>query len=366
MNPTTWRRQAAILTAIGAAGTLMVLPSPDMPTPAAPAGPPSLARVWPAARTVDIPAALPDGHTFEPSLVLDEHTVVGMTTDAAGNVTSLVALSTADPSHPRVLQAFSSTQGGFVDAVTEAAGQIYWMAGTTDATGNRRNSLHRTDRAGGPVRTVTFDAGAPAYYGSQYDLQVAGRRVYWTAADEDAPPHTELHSISIDGGPVAVRPLGGSYALTAWPWLTSLALPDQPALLLNATTGKQHTVTAKPGELLTCGPVWCRAATDAGSGSLAITLRHLDGGAAVRVNADREDAMTVDVAVLDRFEILAAPLGVQQTGTSQKLALYDLKTRKHISVAVTTQMGARGGWAWWSTGDGDTRTWHLLDLASLR
>jgi hypothetical protein len=367
MKLATWRLWAAALVAAGAAATLLVLPSPDTPTRATPVGPASLARVWPAARTVDVPAALADGHTFAPSLVLNEHAVVGMITDAAGNATGLVARPTPDPTHPRVLQAFGRGTGSYVDAVTEAAGQLYWMTGTTDAAGHRRITLHRADWTGGPVRTLTADAGEPAYYGSQYDLQVAGGRVYWTATGRGDPPTSELRSISIDGGPVTVRPLGGTYELAAWPWLTSLPLPEQPTVLLNATTGQRHTITPKPAEQLTCGPTWCRAVTGGSNpGSFVITLRHRDGSAATRVNADGEDAITVDVAVLDRFEPLAAPLAVQQASASQKLAIYDLKTHQHIPIAVTTGLGTHGSWLWWSTGDNETRTWHLLNLATLR
>jgi hypothetical protein len=367
VNLTLWRLRAAALIAAGAAGTLVVLPSPRTPTRPTPAGPASLAQVWPDARTIDVPAALPDGRTFEPSLVLDEHTVVGMTTDAAGNATSLVALSTADATYPRALQAFDATDGGSVDAVTEAAGQIYWMAGTTDTTGNRHTTLRRADRAGGVVRTLTTNTGEPAYYGSQYDLQVAGGGVYWTATGPGDPPTTELRTISIDGGPVTVRPLDGTYQLTAWPWLTSLILPEQPTILLNASTGQRDIITPKPGEQLTCGPTWCRAVTfGSHSDSLVVTLRRRDDSAATRVNADGEDAITVDIAVLDRFELLSAPLAVQQASTSQKLSIYDLKTDQHIPIAVTTGLGTHGSWLWWSTGDNETRTWHLLNLATLR
>jgi hypothetical protein len=241
------------------------------------------------------------------------------------------------------------------------------MTGITDATGNRRTTLHRADRAGGAVRTLTANTGEPAYYGSQYDLQVAGGRVYWTATRQGDQPTSELRSMSIDGGPVTIRPFDGTYQLTAWPWLTSLPLPEQPTVLLNATTGLRHITTPKPGEQLTCGPTWCRVVTDgSNSGSLILTLRHRDGSAATRVNADGEDAITVDVAVLDRFELLAAPLAVQQASTSQKLAIYDLKAHQHIPIAVTTGMGNHGSWLWWSTGDNETRTWHLLNLATLR
>lgn len=367
MNLRTLRVRAAVLIAAGAATTLMVLPSPRTPTPTTPAGAPaSLTRVWPTARTVDFPAVLPDGRTFEPSLVLDQHTVVGMITEAAGEATSLVALPTAGPTRPRVLQVFDNRSGGYVDAITETAGQIYWMSGTLDSTGHRRTTLRRADRAGGAARALTTDTGELAFYGSQYDLQVAGGRVYWTTTGTGNPPTSELRSVSIDGGPVTIRSLDGTFELIAWPWLASVTLPEQPTVLVNAITGQRYSIVPKPGEQLTCGLTWCRAVTDGSdSGSLVITVRGRDGSAATRVNADGEDAITVDVAVLDRFELLAAPLAVQQASTSHKLAIYDLKTHQHISVAVTTGLGTHGSWLWWSTGDDETRTWHLLNLASL-
>ena len=52
---------------------------------------------------------------------------------------------------------------------------------------------------------------------------------------------------------------------------------------------------------------------------------------------------------------------------SLRLSLYDLKTRRTLSVADGTGMVfVRGGVLAWSTGDHETQTWHALDLRTLR
>ncbi|MGC9665268.1 hypothetical protein ACNTMW_01795 [Planosporangium sp. 12N6] len=365
MNASTWRMRAAVTAALAAAVTLLALPAPRSSAPATPAGPLALAQAWPAARTTELAANLPGGGRFFPSAVLDPGQLVGTVTSADGNRTSLVLLRTADPAHPRVLQEYRTADGVSIDAVSAVDGRIYWMTGTADDQGRPHTSLYRADAAGGQPRRLTDDTGRPTYYGSQYDLQVVDGRVYWTATRTIDPLTSELRSVPVDGGPVAVRPFDAAYALAAWPWLTtSGGSLGQPVSVLNATTGERRTIQPRPGEQLACGPTWCRATTS-GPSNAVITLRRLDGSGEVRVNADGEGSVIVDVAVLDRFELLAAPVSHPLAVASEKLAMYDLKTHRRVALAVTTAAGGRGRWLWWSTGDNETLTWHLLDLTSL-
>ncbi|NJC69582.1 hypothetical protein HC031_07585 [Planosporangium thailandense] len=373
MTASPWRLRAAATAALAAVAVLLALPTPRTAAPAAPAGPLTLTQAWPAARTVNLAATMPDGSRFFPSAVLDPGHLVGTVSTADGNHTDLVELAVADPTHPRILQGYDTAAGTSIDAVTAAGGRIYWMTSTPDDLGRPHTSLYRAEAAGGQPRDLTDDTGRPDYYGTRYDLQVADGRVYWIATRNVDPPTSELRSIAVDGGPVSVRPLDSAYALTAWPWLTSTPPLGQPLVQLNAVTGERRTIAPKPGEQLSCSPTWCRGTTSNAT-STVITMRRLDGGGEVRVNTDGEGSATMDVAVLDRFELLAAPLGGptptseggQRATTSEKLTVYDLKTRRRVAVAVATAEGVHSPWLWWSTGDNETLTWHLLDLTTLK
>lgn len=372
MTAAAWRLRAAATAALTAAAVLLFLPTPRTAAPAAPAGPLTLATAWPKARTLNLAATMPDGSRFFPAVVLDAGHLVGTVTAADGNHTSLVELTVANPTHPRVLQAYDTAAGTSIDAIAAADGHIYWMTNTPDDQGHPHTSLYRADATGEP-RKLTDDTGQPDYYGTQYDLQVAGGRISWVATRTVNPPASELRSIAVDGGPVAVRPLDITYALTAWPWLTSTPSLGQPLIELNAVTGQRRTIQPRAGEQLACSATWCRG-TISNAKSAVITMRHLDGNGQIRVNADGEGSATMDVAVLDRFELLAAPLGgpaatsenSRPAATSAKLTMYDLKTHRRIAVAVAAAEGVHGTWLWWSTGDNETLAWHLLDLTTLK
>ncbi|WP_433616511.1 hypothetical protein ACQP2P_14950 [Dactylosporangium sp. CA-139114] len=72
------------------------------------------------------------------------------------------------------------------------------------------------------------------------------------------------------------------------------------------------------------------------------------------------------VALLDRFE------AVRETGTrsafdaTQRLALYDLRADRRVTVADgVDQVASNGHLPWRSTGDRRAATWHSLDLSIL-
>ena len=73
-----------------------------------------------------------------------------------------------------------------------------------------------------------------------------------------------------------------------------------------------------------------------------------------------------EVAVLDRFEILAEPgPNSDLTGTAA-LLVYDITTERTVLVDPAAD-GAftKGGMLWWSTGDQDTIVWHTIDLRTV-
>jgi len=370
MNPAAWRLDAAAGTAIAAIGALLLMPTPHTVAPPVPAGPLTLAQAWPAARTHDLVAALPDGSTLAPAAVLDAQTVIVQVTNAG--TASLAVLALTDPTHPRVLQQMAVGAGATFDGVTVSGSAAYWMTSVPGGAGGSHATLYRADVAAGAVDKISDDTGQATFSASQYDLQVVDGRVYWNATRSTSPLANEIRSVAVDGGPVTVRPLADDSRLTAWPWLVSTPGTDQPVTELNLVTGVRHTITPTPGERFSCGPVWCRGLVP-GPHTNVITDRRVDGsGTPIRINNNGEDAPFVDAAALDRFETLAAKITNPAAGLARRLpsaaehlALYDLKTRRHVALAISTGVGTAGSWLWWSTNANETLTWHLLNLTTL-
>ncbi|GAA2359353.1 hypothetical protein [Dactylosporangium salmoneum] len=357
------RIRVAAAAAVTATVLLLALPTPGTP-PAGSEAPATLSGIWPDARTVDLPATLPDGTTYTPAAVVDRHTVVAQIADADPGTASLALLDPADLAHPRRLETIPIAGGGSFDAVTVDAGRVYWMSSVADDQGGSRSTLHRADTAGHTV-VLTTDTGHATFAGSMHDLQVADGRIWWTATRGTTVPTTDLRSVPLDGGPVTVRPLEGTYHLTGWPWAGDDGIGGQPVVQLDLTTGRQRTFTEPPGQDVYCGAVWCRIVVTTQQ-STVVTLRRADGtGQTGRVNTDGEVPVFVDMAALDRFEFFTSPISTQAATTSERLSLYDLTTSRRVGIAVSTAEGLNGSWLWWATGDNETMTWHLLDLTTL-
>lgn len=72
-----------------------------------------------------------------------------------------------------------------------------------------------------------------------------------------------------------------------------------------------------------------------------------------------------DVAVLDRFEILAEPGPDADLTGAAALLVYDVATGRTVAVAPSVDGAfAAGGMLWWSTG-ADSIMWHTLDLRTV-
>ncbi|MEV6926653.1 hypothetical protein AB0M46_19420 [Dactylosporangium sp. NPDC051485] len=316
-------------------------------------------------RTVDLPATLPDGTTFTPAAVVDRDTIVVQIADADPATASLALLDPADLAHPRRLDTIPIAGGGAFDAVTADAGHVYWMSSVADDQGGSTGTLHRADTAG-HATVLTTDTGHPTFAGSMHDLQVADGRIWWTATRGTTVPTTDLRSVPVGGGAVTVRPLEGTYHLTGWPWAGDNGIGGRPVVQLDLVTGAQRTFTEPPGQDVYCAVVWCRTVVRTEQ-SAVVTLHRTDGtGQTGRINTDGEVPVFVDIAALDRFEFFTAPISTQAGTTSERLSLYDLATGRRAGIAVSTAEGLHGSWLWWATGDNETMTWHLLDLATLR
>jgi len=156
--------------------------------------------------------------------------------------------------------------------------------------------------------------------------------------------------------------------LTAWPWLTtSPGATGDHAELDNPTTGARVTVPAPDGQMITCTPVWCRLIADNAQQTQRIELMHPDGTGRQVLGDANSTALSDDVALRDRFEVLADPTPTSSpTIVIERVWLYDLTRRRSVLLTpAASNAGARGDYVWWSTGDNETLAWHALDLRSL-
>jgi hypothetical protein len=347
---------------------LLGLPAPKRPAPAAaPAGPPSVASVWPGTRSFPIPATFPDGSAYTPAVILDSTSSVGVIASADGQHVDLALVPATGA--PRVLQSRSTADGGSFDGITFTADHVYWMYTMSDATGHATVSLWSASRTGDAAGVqLSADVGAPVFYGSQYDVQVIGGQLHWAAARAGEPNETELRAIPVGGGPVGVRVVSGAWALSAWPWLvTAPSASDQSPRLHNVDTGADVPVKAPANKQVTCSPAWCRMIPDNAAQSTETDLIRPDGSD-LRVIADATAAaIASDVALRDRFELVMTMVNATGRVAVSNLTLYDIAANRTVEVdAGATNAGARGDFIWWSTGDNETLAWHGLDLRTLR
>jgi hypothetical protein len=348
--------------ALALTGLLLGLPTPDrpratVPAPAAPGSPATaaLASVWPDARPFPIPAFLPDGSPYTPDLILDATTSIGVVTTADRQRTDLDEVPATGP--PRVLQSQLATDAGSYDGLTATTDRLYWMHTLDDGNGTAHVTLWTASRSGGPARQLSADVGGPVFYGSQYDVQPVGDRLYWAAARSGHPDQTELRSIPLTGGSVTVEVLDGAWAMSRWPWLVSAPGPDRPKRLRNVTTGQTRTVRTPTSHQVSCSPTWCRLIPDQATETDLIR----PDGTDLRVVGDaKAGAIASDVALLDRYEALMTTQGVVS-----RLTLYDIAKRRAVFVDLATTANARGDFVWWSTGDNELLAWHGLDLRTL-
>ncbi len=356
-----WRTGLTVGVSVLAVALLLWLPTPKRSSTAGTTGPATLASVWPGARTFPIAAVVPDGGLYTPALVLDPTASMGVVASTDGKRSDLAVVSATGA--PRVLQSQSLVVGGSFDGLAASTDRLYWMHTVNDAVGHATVSLWTARRDGGPATQVTADVGAPVFYGSQYDVQVVGDRVIWAAG---RPDQTELRSVPLAGGPVTVRVVPGSWALSAWPWLvTAPSASGQPPRLHNVDTGAEVTVRVPANKQVSCSPVWCRMIPGNAEPTETELIRP-DGSDRRLIGDANAAAIASDVALRDRFELLMTVITTTGRLAVSRLDLYDIAGRRTVqAAAAATNAGARGDYLWWSTGDNETLTWHGLDLRTL-
>jgi hypothetical protein len=373
---TALRPAAGAGAAVAAIAALLTLPTPHPAPPITAVTPQAtaagqamersgLATIWPHAHPIDLPAILPDGSTYAPITILDHTTTIGTAATADGSRYTLIQVTTTGA--VRALQSAPAEDSLFINAVTTDPTRIYWMSTTTTSpAGTTTTSLWSAPRDAGPATHLTDNIGTTTFTNSTSDLQVIDSRIHWASADGT---NTDLRSVPVTGGPVHTRRIPGQWQPVGWPWLTTPpGAPGAPVQIYNPDTGTRHTATPPAGQMLTCGPTWCRTVAGYADDTSAIELSRVDGTDRQRVGASTDIDIAADVALLDRFEVIATPAPPTPTTVvvTEKVSLYDLA--HHRSVLITTAASdaeAHGTYLWWSTGDHETLTWHALDLRTL-
>ncbi|WP_026925367.1 hypothetical protein [Glycomyces arizonensis] len=348
--------------AIALAAAWLIWPAPErgdsVTAPAADAAP----TVWEAwdAEPVDWPGTV-DGRAWQPMSFLDDTTALG--TDEAGR---LLYVEGGDDPSMRVLADPGDVPGVVAAAASEE--HLAWIESTPDDVGRVVSELWIADRGadGSPeeTRPLTGDTGDVVLAGSAYDLQFASGELHWLATARTAERTTEHRSVGVDGGEVEVVDHPGAWQAAAWPWLVSAGSDSLGgARLVSAEDGSEVLVEAGSDELALCSATWCRLVVTGADGS-RVDLVRPDGTDRVTVAEGFTSAVAADVGLLDRFEPLEESTG--EVGDAQRVTLFDLaESETYLVASAAGETGADARRLWWSTGSGEVRAWHVLDLTDL-
>ncbi|MBL7261746.1 hypothetical protein JKJ07_46470 [Actinoplanes sp. LDG1-01] len=355
-----WTTAVALAVAL-AAGTALLVGNPRDDKPPVVPTRTGVQAAWPEAKRADMPAGLADGPLFSPTMFLDATTAIGTAPTPAGSEQRLLIRT---GKQVRELRRLTLTGNPQFEAFTASDGQVFWVESMTGS----KTSLWAAAVSGGPARMLLADMGHAVFFGNQYDLVVADGQVHWTAAPSDADKQTEVRSVPIGGGKATVRVEPGQWSMSAWPWLVDDGSTSGEPRLRNLAT-RRDTPIAGGGamDLLTCGPVWCRSMVMGEETLARIDLLRPDGSDRRKIAGGAAQAAITDVAVLDRFEILAEPGPDTDVTGAAALVVYDIATGRTVDVAANADGAfSRGGMLWWSTTTGDEEiTWHTLDLRTV-
>jgi hypothetical protein len=345
-----------------AAGRLLTMPEPAPPPSPAAVAESTVTDLWPSATVVQTPGRLSDGRAYTPWYHLDPSTSVGTALTGDGATMRLIVRAGASERELLRLPAKDNPQfNGFASAGDDL---VFMVSASGDAA-NTTSVLYRASWKAGTASVLTRDTGAVIFFNSQYDVLIQDGRVYWAAAGETGQ-FTDVRSVPVAGGRVTGQRVDGTYALSAWPWLTSAGGSQGGAVeLRNLTTGERRNVAGQPNELVNCGPAWCRVMILGASGQPARTdVMRSDGSDRKRMAAGTISSAVLDVGLLDRFEVLAQ---TSASGTGVlKLMLFDIPSARSAVLATgVSTVQARGPVVWWSTGEEEAVEWFALDLRNL-
>jgi hypothetical protein len=358
-------RILGLAVALTASGVLILTSGSHRPPPGAET---TLAQAWPDAKPADVAAFMPDGPAYSPLYFFDPATSVGTAPSKDGRFIRLLLRAGDGP--PRELRRLPYQDSPQFGGLAVSGDTLAWAESTAGADGRGITRMWAVQwRSAAAPRPLTSETGDVAFFNSENDMVIAGNRLHWVAVAPRTDPVTEIRSVPLSGGPASRRELTGAWALAGWPWVVSAGTGQAgPTRLHNLDSGEEISVNAPPIELVTCGTKWCRVLVLAGDGGPSRTdLMRPDGSDRRRIAGATTTAAVIDVAVLDRFEVLTRAGTEGSATSSQELLLYDLKEKRTVVVATAVGMVlSRGGFLWWSTGDDEALVWHALDLRKLR
>jgi len=355
------RRVLGLGAALAASGILLVMPAPAQ-KPATPEPVPA-AVAWPKARTSTIPATLPDGSTYSPKLFLDARSSIGTAPSPDGKWLRLVRR--APDASIQQLRRLPSSQHPFFGNIA-TAGQILAWAENTGTGHPRLWTIDLGDRR--PARQVTADTGNASLNDSQFSLTITDGRLNWVSADPKRVDVTQVRSVALTGGPVAVRPENGTWEWSSWPWLVNgVTRPGGSTQLRNLQTKQEIAIHRTAGLQTTrCSPTWCRVIALTADGGSHIDVMHPDGTGRKRIAGTGAQPAISDVVPLERFEVVAQAGPNSDLTRNAQLIVVEIATRQKIELSRdAANVFYAGGVLWWSNGTQDAVNWHTIDLRTV-
>ncbi|WP_221327873.1 hypothetical protein [Actinoplanes sp. L3-i22] len=318
-----------------------------------------LATAWPNAARGSAPSKLPDGSEFSPALFLDARTAIG-TTQSADAKTLRLIVRDGDGKVTELRRVPAEHRAPFA-AVTSSGDTLIWV----ESVQGKQQLWSADRRAPKSARMLTADVGAMRFYDSEHDLIVADGTVHWVASG--AGDQTEFRSVALTGGPVAVTREKGTWGLSGWPWAVDGQTSARGATALrNLTTGASVAVPSADRTVTACSTAWCQVVSINEDGYSRIDLSHPDGSARRKVLEGNVATAITDVAVLDRFEVLAKITTQSELTGNQQLLIYDLTNRHLVLISPDAgNIAYRAGVLWWSTGDQSSFVRNSLDLRTI-
>ncbi len=354
-----------LLGAIAAIGVAILLPEPSR-VPGAVATPLTVVPTWSGPPPQSIPGVLADGSSYLPRIYLNADTSVGIAESPDGRLQRVVLR--APGGRVTELRRLDGSDHPQFDGFAASGNTLVWAESVSQADAPVSTTLWRTDwRTGARPSIITSNTGDPNFFGGQFDLVVQNGRVYWAAVRPGNSAVTEIRSVPVGGGQVAIRRINGEYALSSWPWAVSVSGGrGTPVELLNMSTNKRIRVATQAAEVTACSPQWCRMAVLGDSSLIRIDLQRPDGSARRRIAGSEATPTIVDVALLDRWVPLKTDRSDGGAADGAGLSLYDVNTgRTDLVATAVANVQARAGMLWWSTGPDDELMWHAIDLRLL-
>ncbi|GLW33809.1 hypothetical protein [Actinoplanes regularis] len=319
----------------------------------------ALTTAWPNAQRGSVPSKLPDGGEYSPGLFLDARTSIGTAQSQDGKTLRLVIRD--GDGRLRELRKVAAEHRAPFAGLTTSGDTLVWM----ESVRGRQQLWSAGLNGSRPARMITADVGATRFYDSQNDLVIADGQVHWAASGSG--DQTEFRSVALAGGTVTVRREKGSWGLSAWPWAIDGQTSGRGATTLrNLATGQSVPVPAARRTVTACSPAWCQLVSINEDGYSRIELAHPDGSARRKVIEGDVGTVITDVAVLDRFQVLARITKQSELTGNQQLLIYDLSNRRTVLISPdANNISYRDGVLWWSTGDQSSFVRNSLDLRTV-